>query len=172
MVAPNLGTGTSPFGTGAYGYGTAAVAPVPGGLINRDSRGRQQGSLALLQPTSPGGQSYAMTSQSPKIQYVFDEFGRRVGAPDVVHMVILALATVRGTSVDPNIGQRFAEIRKVKDSFQKDMQTRVEEALADLTSRKLIRIDSVTTEPGNGSPAATRVRLTDLSTQHPVDLAV
>lgn len=172
MTTPAKGTGTSPFGTGAYGYGSPAIAVVPGGSIHRDARGMQQNCLALLAPTTPGGQSYAVTPTSPKLSYQFDEFGRRVGAPDVVHVVTLALATVKTTSIDPDLGQSFGDIRKITDSFEQDMRGRVQDALSNAIAQKLIRLDSVTATPGNGAPAFTLVKMTDLATGRAFDASI
>lgn len=146
-----VGAGPSPLGVAAYGYGTPAEAPVPGGLINRGSDGKQYGSPALSLETGTRG------------QYVFDEFGRRTGMQDVRHMIILALSTVRGSCVVQTLGHRFRELRKVTDQYPQEQKTRVEEALEPLVQRKLISIDDITVEPRNGQPAVTRVLVTDLS---------
>jgi hypothetical protein len=172
MTAPAKGTGTSPFGTAAYGYGTPPIAPTPGGSVNRDARGIQQNSVALLAPVSPGSNSYAMTSTSPKLQYVYDEFGRRVGAPDTVQMILLALGTIKGTSVDATLGQTFGDVRKVTDAFHVDMKARVEDALSDVVAAKLVTIDSITTTPGNGAPARINVQLTDLASNQTLNLSI
>jgi hypothetical protein len=164
MTSPNLGAAYAPFGgLGApYGFGTPAVAPFPGGSVNRSvATGRQLGSLALsIQVGVSAG------------QYIFDEFGRRTGMPDAQHMVILALRTIKGSSVDPELGQNFGEIRKITDSFQQDMQSRVEEALAALVAQKLIRLDAVVTNPARGMPASTRIFLSDLTTETALEFAI
>lgn len=152
-----IGVGPSPLGGAPYGFGTPAEAPIPGGAINRGADGRQYGSPAIsLDPQTRG-------------QYVFDEFGRRKGTPDVRHMVTLALATVRGSCVVTTLGHRFREVRKITESYPQEQQTRVEEALDELLRRKLISINSVTVEPRNGAPAVTRVSITDLSNGTVID---
>lgn len=160
MSSPDLGVGISPLGVGAYGFGTPAVAPVPGGKVNRDSRGLQLGSLAIsLEPGTKG-------------QYVFDEFGRRKGMSDSQHMVILALTEVLGKCIVKDLGARFFETRKIYESFEQDQKQRVNEALAALVARKLIAIDSITVDPGDGSPGETHVILTDLTTQTPINVTI
>lgn len=171
MVAPAKGTGVSPFGTSAYGYGTPVQAPIQGGAVYADARGVQQNTPLLLEPVATGSQSYALVPGSPKLHYIYNSFGRKIGAPDVVHMATLAMATVRGTSIDPNLGHTFADIRKITDSFENDMRSKVDEVFAEMVDRRLIRVESVTTTPGNGSPALVRVMLTDLTTQEPIELS-
>lgn len=161
MTTPNLGTTYSPFGVAPYGSGTPATAPVPGGSVNRSlTTGRQLGSLALtVDPLAAG-------------QYIFDSFGRRAGMPDAQHMVVLALRTVKGSSVDQDLGQTFAEIRKVTDAFQQDMQSRVQDALSTLIEKKLVRLDAVVAEPGRGQPSFTRVLLTDMTTDTALEFSI
>lgn len=154
----NLGAGVSPVGVGPYGFGTPATAPEPGGAVNRIANGTQEGSLAIS------------LDQGTRGQYVFDSSGRRVGTGNVRHMVILAIATVRGTCCVLDLGNRFSETRKIYDSFVEEQRARLTEALANLVSRKLITIDSIKVEPRNGAPAQTHVLLTDLTTNRPIDL--
>lgn len=145
-----IGVGPSPLGVAAYGFGTPVEAPIPGGLVNRSPTGIQHGSPKLsLDPATKG-------------QYVFDEFGRRVGMPNINHMVTLALATVRGSCVVP-IGHRFREIRKVTDAYQQEQKTRVDEAFAPIVGGGFITVDAVLVEPRNGQPAVTRIFMTDVS---------
>lgn len=159
-MSSNIGTGISPMGTQPYGFGTPAVAPTPGGAVNLIPTGVQLGSLALsLDPATRG-------------QYVFDSHGRRIGMSDVSHMVILAMLTVRGSSCVQNLGQRLIEIAKVTPTVGADIRQRVEEALSDLVARGFVRIDSMVSDPRDGHPAQTRVHLTDMTTEQPIDIAV
>lgn len=151
-MSSNLGVGVSPVGSAPYGFGTPAVAPTPGGAVNRLSSGAQTGSPKLSLDFATRG------------QYVFDEFGRRTGQNDIEHMVTIALGTIRGTCVVKRIGHRFREIRKITDSFEQEMRVRVEEALALLLERDLISIDDISVTPMQGSPALTRVIITDRAT--------
>lgn len=156
-----MATGLStPYGIGPYGLGTPPTAPTPGGLVNRDASGVQQGSVAISLDNASKG------------QYVFDAYGRRLGSGNVRHMATLALSTVRGSSCVPDLGERFSEIRKIEDSFEKEQAARITEALSSMVERKIITIDAITVDPGQGHPASTRVRLTDLTQNIPIDLVL
>lgn len=170
-ITPSKGTGISPFGTGAYGYGSPASIPVPGGAPRRDARGVQQNATLLLDPVAPGSQSYAMTPGLPKLRHIFDSFGHRVGAPDVVHMSMLAVATIRGTSIDPSLGQTFADIRKITGSFEQDVRAKVDEAFAQMVDAGLVRVEAVQCKIGSGGRAFNTVTLTDLSTNQLIELS-
>lgn len=156
-MASGTGAGSSPLGTGAYGFGTPTTAPTPGGAINLDSRGRQLGSpMISLDPATKG-------------QYVFDSFGRRVGEEDVPHLITLASLTLKQSCVVQDLGQRFFETEKITDTFQAEQETRVQEAFGGLVSRGLIRIEKVITDGSTGHPAKTHVILTDLTNNKPID---
>lgn len=155
-MTANRGLGTSPLGVGPYGFGTPATTPTPGGGVQRDADGQTQGSLAL----------------STSGQYVFDAFGRRMGAPDVRHMVTLAALTVKGSSVDPKLGQTFFESRVVSPTFTQDQRARVEACFKDLVDRGLVTIDKISVEPGNGMPSVTRVTLIDQTNKKPIDIII
>lgn len=157
---PSLGAGISPMGTGAYGYGTPAVAPTPGGTVNRDSRGNQLGSPAIS--TTPGTAG----------QYIFDSFGRRMGMPSVQQLVILATATIKGTCCVADLGNEFFNADKITDSYESDQKARVQECLKDLVQRKLIEINSIFTVKLQDMRVYTRVHITDLTTLNPIDLAI
>lgn len=160
MTTPGTGAGNSGFGTGPYGFGTPAVAPTPGGAVNRDPSGHQLGSLAIS------------TDPATKGQYVFDSFGRRQGMPDTHHLVILAVKTELGTCCVQDLGNEFAEVRKITDAFESEQSVRVRKCLASLVTRKLVQIDAIVVQPGDGKPATTRVHLTDLTSMTPIDLAI
>ena len=151
------GAGSSPLGTGAYGLGTPATVPTPGGAVNLDSRGRQLGSPMLsLDPATKG-------------QYVFDSFGRRIGEEDVPHLITLAALTIRQSSTVQDLGQRFFETEKITDNFQAEQEARVNEAFGSLVSRGLIRIDKIIADGKQGHPATTRVIMIDLTTNKTID---
>lgn len=160
MTTSSSGVGNFGFGIGPYGFGTPAVAPTPGGLVNRGVNAQQYGSLALS------------LAQETKGQYIFDSYGRRTGMPDVAHMAILALRTELGSCIVQGLGNRFKDTAKITESFEGDQRNRVEEALSDLVGRKLITIDAVFVDGADGKPAVTRITLTDLSSKNPVDLAI
>lgn len=159
-MSGTLGAGISPLGTQPYGFGTPATAPTPGGLVNRIPNGTQDGSVAISLDNATKG------------QYVYDEFGRRKGMGNVSQMVILAVTMIRGSSCVLDLGNRFAETRKIYESFVEEQKSRVGEALSGLVSRGLITIDSITVEPKRGQPADTRVLLTDLTTNLPIDIVL
>lgn len=159
-MTDSKGFGVSPLGVGAYGFGTPATTPTPGGKVNKNAAGKQLGSLKIS------------TDLATKGQYVFDEFGRRVGAPDVEHMAILALTEVVGKCIVKDLGNRFFEEDKVYENFQQRQTQRVNDALANLVTRKMLTIDLISVEPGDGHPSVTKVRITDLTTNLPIDLTV
>jgi hypothetical protein len=159
-MTSNTGFGNSPLGVGAYGFGTPATAPTPGGKVNRDATGKQLGSLAIS------------VEQSTRGQYIFDEFGRRTGVPDAHHLAILALTEVKGKCILKTLGNEFFQERKVYENFKESQTQLINDALSDLVTRKVLTIDAITVEPGDGHPSITHVLLTDLTTNTPIDIPI
>jgi hypothetical protein len=152
MTTPIRGLGASPFGVAAYGFGTPAVAPIPGGGIYLDTFGTQH-----------GGRELSLT-QGMVGQYVYNDFGRAAGMVDVHQLVILATKTALGSSASQTLGNRFSEVRYVGGDFIQKQTARVTEAYAELVAAGFIRVDSIEVEGGNGMPARTLVKMTDLTT--------
>jgi hypothetical protein len=152
MTIPARGLGSSPLGLAPYGYGTPAVAPVPGGAIYQDEMGVVRGGRKLSRERTTLG------------QYVYNDLGRAEGMPDVQQMVTLAVLTIRGSAIAKRLGSRFFEARHVTPNLQQEQEANVTEAFQDLVAKELLRIDEVVVEPRNGMPTITRIRLTDLST--------
>lgn len=160
MPTLNLGLGVSPLGSGPYGVGTPATAPTPGGAVNRGPFGLQYGSPLISEDPATRG------------QYVYDEFGRRVGQPDGEHMVTLAMRTKRGSCCVQSLGQRFDEVRKITDSFENEQKAYTQEAFAGLVSRKVVEIVSVKADGRNGMPSKTKIALRDLTNKNPIDRTI
>jgi len=164
MVAPSRGMGVSPLGLAAYGFGTPAEPPIPGGAVYRDDHGVIRGSRKLqfadrttLLPFRAGA------------KYEYDDFGRAKGMPDVQHLVTLAALMLKGSSVVKELGNRFYEARYVTPNLQQEMEAHVNEAFKSIIDQGLMRIDSITVTPGVGMPTITRVRITDLTTERELD---
>lgn len=152
--------GGSSLGVGPFGWGTVPSGGPQTGSVYLDANGRQMGCPEIsLDPATKG-------------QYVYNEFGRRAGQGSARHLVILALATVRGSSCVPDLGGRFFELGKVTEGAGEEIKQRINEALSSLVARGVIQINSIEPNPGNGAPSVTLVRLTDLLTQKPIDIAV
>jgi len=164
MVAPSRGMGVSPFGLSAYGYGTPVVAPIPGGAVYRDDHGVIRGSRKLK-----FGDRSSLLPIRTGAKYEYDSYGRAKGMPDVQHLVTIAALMVKGSSVAKDIGNRFYEARYVTPNLQQEMEARVQEAFKPLIDQEFIRIDSITVEPNGGMPTVTRVRITDLTIELPLD---
>lgn len=154
---PNLGLGLSPLGVGPYGFGTPATAPLLGGGIYLGPKGEQFNSRAISLDRGTAG------------QYVYNEFGRARGMPDVQQLVILAAKTELGSSAAQTLGNEFNQVRYVGDSFEQEQRARVEAAFASLVGQGLIRIDSIEVDGGNGLPSKTLVHITDLTTGNPIE---
>jgi hypothetical protein len=158
LTAPVRGLGGSPLGAGPYGWGTIATAPTPGGGIYRGPQGQQYNSRAISVERATLG------------QYIYDEFGRAVGGPDVQQLVILAAKTDLGSAAVQDLGNTFGETRFVGDDFAAQQTARANETFKDLVDRGLVRIDSIEVDGGGGLPAVTTVHLTDLTTGNPIDV--
>jgi hypothetical protein len=151
MTTPSRGLGNAPFGVAAYAYGTPAVAPEIGGRVYRGTDGVVYGSRKLSSTVGSVG------------QYVYDSFGRAIGAPDVEQLVTIVVLMIRDSSVVKGLGHRFYEARYVTPSYPQEQETRVREAFADLVAKNYVRIDRIKVEGRNGMPAITRVQLHDLT---------
>lgn len=157
MTTPSRGVGVSPVGSAAYGYGTPAVVPTPGGAVYVGDSGVRYGSRKLSRSIGSVG------------QYEYDSFGRAKGQPDVEHLVTIAALMILDSSAVQGLGQQFFDVRYVTPNIQQEMESRVNAAFASLVGQGIIRIDSITVEPNAGIPTVTHVLMTDLTTGLPLD---
>lgn len=148
------GLGLFPLGTAPYGLGTPAVAPILGGRILDDGQGAQTGSRAIDEASR---------------QYVFDATGRAMGMSDARQMVLLAVATVLGSSASVTLGHDLAGIEDITADFDRRVEGALRDALAHLTSNGTIEIVAITVTrfgpvgTGQENGAYIRLRWRDLT---------
>jgi hypothetical protein len=145
-----MGLGTSPLGTGPYGYGTPPVAPSPDGPLFADATLGTTGTGRFIDPVTR--------------QYVFDANGRIAGQGTVPQKVFLAYATVKGSSISATLGEDYSEVQTIGDDFIKIMTAKAIEPVQALIDAKLLAIDSVSVERSGTSAAIIRVNWKDLTT--------
>lgn len=151
-------------GTAAYGYGQPAVAAEPGGKVYVDALGVRHGSRKL----QFGDNSVSIPFRKGG-KYAYDDKGRAVGAPDVAHLVTLAVLMDKGSSAAPELGGRLYETRYITPNIQQEQEARVAEMFASLVGQGLIKVESVIVEPRNGMPTITRILIRDLTTNTLLD---
>jgi hypothetical protein len=152
-----VGLGRSPLGTGPYGYGTPDPAPATGGEALTGDNGRRFGSRRIDPVTG---------------QYVYDEWGRAVGAPDMHQMVYLAAKTTLGNAVDPTLGNDVQSIKDITDNHAQQVEAKLRAALEHLTSDGRIAIVGVETRRTGETRTATVLRWRDLTTGSEHDMRV
>lgn len=136
---PELGIGRAPLGRSSLGYGSPSVA-------NSTSM------KALLD-------EFGVKRNAMKINTVTGDFvrdpvtGIHLGMDSVQQQVYLALRTLKGSAVVQSLGIAF-KIKTLSETTEQKVKEAVATALLSLTSRSLIRVDSVKAE---------RVRMTGLS---------
>ena len=151
------GLGRSPLGTGPYGYGTPDAAPATGGDALTGDNGQRFGSRRIDPVTG---------------QYVFDDWGRAVGAPDMHQMVYLAVATTLGSSTDPTLGNDVRSIQDITANHAQRVEAKLRAALEHLTADGRIAIVSVDTRRLGETRTATVLRWRDLTTGTEHDMRV
>jgi hypothetical protein len=146
-----LGLGFAPLGTSLAGFGVpdTAVISKPRVFIKADGT---QGNAALLQPNDEG-----------KLDYVLDASGQKVGADSVPMMVLLALKTALGSSIDGTLGLDVSEMRQFTGNSAQAADAAVRKALASLVARRLISVLSVTFEREGQNACLLFVSWMDLS---------
>jgi hypothetical protein len=122
-----FGNGVSGNGTSFNGYGASLIRPRIERQEFLDDNGKVQ-NARFIDPNSG--------------DYVFKN-GYKKGGNDIEQQVYLALATVKNTSTQYNLGQTFSRLQVISSNFQKQVETRVSEALLDLTSSNKITLDRV-----------------------------
>lgn len=145
-----LGFGLAPCGVAPYGFGTPATAPEPGGKLFRD--------------TNTGESRTGRYINARTKDYEYDSYGRATGMSTAQQIVQIALMTDKGSSAVADLGHELASLEDITSDFDRRIDTTIRAALQDAVNRKLIRLDSVTSERMGTNGAFIRVRWTDLST--------
>lgn len=154
------GAGASPAGSGSVaGYGVLPTATLANPLLYRGADGQQYGSAELG------------LGQDNRGQYVYDADGNKRGMSDVRQLVILAVQTELGSAADTALGRDLMPA-KVSSTIVEDVTANWTLALKHLVDSGVVQINSITVEPGDGMPLATRIELVDLTTQQPIELTV
>lgn len=126
------GFGSQPAGSSPYGLGTPTTAPEDGGAIFRDpATGLSTGSRLIDSVTK---------------DYVYDEYGRAVGMPDVQQLVLLATSTRKGSASMRELGQELAKIDRITVNTARRVDVTMREAVQHLVARGLIEIQGTTVE--------------------------
>ncbi len=123
-----MGLGTSPLGTFPLGYGTPVSSAAPGDRVLDDGTGRQTGSRMIDERTRT---------------YVFNEQGRIRGMNDTRQLVLLAVATVKGSSAQSRLGHSLRSIQDIGPDFDKRVDNELRGALASLVAERRIEILSI-----------------------------
>lgn len=145
-----MGLGNSNFGSGPYGYGTPQGAPTRPGQIFSDP---STGTVGTGRKIDPGTR-----------QYVFGDDGRISGQDSVPQRVYLAYATVKGSSIMPELGETFSEVQTIGDDFVEQMTQRAKEPVQAMIDAKELEIVSVSIDRFGPSGASIEVRWVDLTT--------
>jgi len=135
------GFGNSPLGSAPFGVGTPATGDAP--------------------PEGPTGSRY-LNPQTRDLE-LDPTTGMLAQMPGTRQRVVLALFTLRGSStVLPTMGVRLP--RGMIESFERDMQNNIREALRREVTERAIRIDDILVTRNAGGRADITVEYTDLST--------
>lgn len=148
---PNVGAGLFGAGLGPYGYGTPAVAPIPGGAVFRDSATGDQLGARRIDPKTGA--------------YVYDAYGRVEGMSAGAQAVYLACKVESGTSSVSTLGHELRSIDRITTNMARRVEQKIRAALAAAERTGLIRIVAIDVEPMNERGAFARVRWLDLETR-------
>ena len=128
-----VGAGLCPAGFSPAGYGLIDTAVAPGPTALPDPRtGVSDGGRYINQSTG---------------DYVFTSDGRLLGMPNVYQLVLIALEN----TID------FSRLQEKGPNFPKVVRTIIQNALADLVTKKMIQIRKIVVQSGqpNMNPDAT-----------------
>lgn len=140
-----IGAGFAPAGSFPAGYGVPDSAHVP-----------IDATLPALKTSLPSPGRYV--DQTTK-SYAFTADGRVQGMGNVNQLVLLAITTVRGSSVLPNLGQTFSLIKEKGTDFKRQVASAINLALSDLVKRSLIRVVSIDVQEPITAPDAAIVNV-------------
>jgi len=136
---PELGIGRAPLGRSSIGYGSPSVANSTSKKLLLDEFGVQRNAVKIDTVTG---------------DFVRDPVtGIHLGMDSVQQQVYLALRTLKGSAVVQNLGIAF-KIKTLSETTEQKVKEAVIAALLPLTSRALVRLESVKAE---------RLKMTGLS---------
>jgi hypothetical protein len=144
------GIGTSPLGTGPYGYGQPPAIPSQAGPIFRDAARGLVGSCRQIDPGTR--------------QYVIDADGRVAGGQTVPQLVYLAYATVKGSAILSDMGESFSDVKIIGDDFDAQMTALAKAPVQALIDQGLLEIVAITIDRIGSCGASIQVRWRDLTT--------
>lgn len=127
-INPPKGWGLFPWGKSPWGYGQPAS-------INKRKPG------TLLKPD--GSQGNARLIDQNTRDYVISDDGKFVGTGELQHKVFLALFTIRGSAIVPELGQSFSNIKTITPNLQVKVEDEVRQALSSLIQAGLVSLISV-----------------------------
>ncbi len=134
---PNLGLGAAPLGSSPLGFGVPArLNSTSAKLFLDDQLGRRN--AVHINPVSG--------------DFTRGADGVHTGMDSVAQQVYLALRTLRGSAIVRTLGVAF-NVKVINETTARKLEQEARAALADLTTRRLVEIVSVT---------STRVKLTGI----------
>ena len=147
-----IGAGKAPAGAASAGYGVPDAAYVPNSAILPDPKSGFAQTGRFINPITG--------------DYQFTADGRLIGMGTVPQLVLIALETVKGSSVIPTLGNTFQLVQEKGPSFLAQMRAVVNDALSDLIKTKMLQLVSVTTQeqPSNPDTGIVQVAWLDLTT--------
>lgn len=78
--------------------------------------------------------------------YVYDEYGRTVGMPDVQQLVFLAVSTRKGSASMRELGHELAKIDRITANTARRVDVTMRAAVSHLVARGLIEVQGTTVE--------------------------
>jgi hypothetical protein len=130
LSTPDVGAAFAPAGSSFAGWGVPATANAPGGVVFRDPYTGVSLTGRRIDPVTK--------------QFVIDANGRALGMTTAQQGMYLALRTVRNSSAARGLGQTFSNIRDIGPDYTRRVTDAVNIACADLVSKKIVQIISVT----------------------------
>ena len=144
------GFGSAPFGAFPYGIGTPSVAPELGGSVLRDETTGEITGSRKIDPVTK--------------DYVLDDNGRILGMADTKQLVLLAVATDKGTSAMRSLGQDLRSIDRITSNFTRRVDVTLRAAVQHIVDRELIEVIGTEVQVLRPGVAFARLRWRDLST--------
>jgi hypothetical protein len=117
------GAGLCPFGTSIAGYGSVAEADNTKHTLYLDSNNSQQNCRAIDPKTG---------------DYMLDDNDQFMGMTNIQQKVLLALTTMRNSSIQNNLGINLSNIQVIGRNFDYLIRNEINNALKDLINNKEI----------------------------------
>lgn len=130
MSTTTLGMGFSPLGFSLFGYGSPATGSFDQGYTLQEVPNGTSGDARIIDPYTR--------------DYIIDEDGVVKGQSAIAQQVFLAVVTTLGSSVNPNLGSKFSDVRTFDQrTFQAKMIGIVQQCLAALINDGSVTLVSV-----------------------------